>query len=410
VIVGDVVRRRRRIVVGGPLAPFAEGLRGELAGQGYSTDTITEHVRLLADLSDWLSAQDLSTFQLTDEALQEFLRARRAAGRRVGVSGRAFAPILGFLRGLEVVPPSTVVAPTTPQEALLVEYRRYLEDERGLAASTVVHYLRCARQFLAWLPGSLTRSLPALSAGQVIEYVRDWSSRRKSTTIDMVNLPALRSLLRYLHVTGLVPNSLAGAVPAGRGRLRNAVARAASSGGVRAVLAGSDRLSAAGRRDYAILLTLARLAVRGGEVARLQLSDVNWRAAELTIRGKAGRVDVLPLPADVGAAMADYLLRARPSTVARTLFVTVKAPFTGLCVSAVTDIVARACAVAGVPRFGPHGIRHAAACDLLAKGASMEEIGQLLRHAQQRTTAIYARLDQGRLAELAMPCPQGVAR
>jgi len=404
------VRRRRRIVVDGPLAPFAEGLRGELAGQGYATDTITEHVRLLADLSDWLSAQGLSTTQLTDEALQEFLRARRLAGRRVGVSGRAVAPILGFLRGLGVTPPSAVVVPATPQEVLLVEYRRYLEDERGLAASTVVHYLRCARLFLAWLPGSLMLSLPALSAGQVIEYVRDWSSRRKRTTIDMVNLPALRSLLRYLHVTGMVPNSLAGAVPPGRGRPRNAVVRAASRGGVRAVLDGCDRLGAAGRRDYAILLMLARLAVRGGEVARLHLADVNWRAAELTIRGKPGRVDVLPLPADVGAAMADYLLHARPATVARTLFVTVKAPFTGLCVSAVTDIVGRACAAAGVPRFGPHGIRHAAACDLLAKGASMEEIGQLLRHAQQRTTAIYARLDQARLGELAMPCPQGSAR
>jgi len=108
---------------------------------------------LLADLSDWLSAQGLSTVQLTDEALQEFLWARRVAGRRVGVSGRAVAPILGFLRGLGVTPPSTVVVPATPQEALLVEYSRYLEDERGLAASTVVHYLRCARLFPASLPG-----------------------------------------------------------------------------------------------------------------------------------------------------------------------------------------------------------------------------------------------------------------
>lgn len=140
------------------------------------------------------------------------------------------------------------------------------------------------------------------------------------------------------------------------------------------------------------------------------MTDVNWRAAELTIRGKAGRVDVLPPPADVGAAMADYLLHARPATTARTLFVTVKAPFTALATSSITGVVARACAAAGVPRFGPHRIRHTAACDLLAAGASMEEIGQLLRHAQQRTTAIYARLDQTRLAELATPCPQGAAR
>jgi integrase len=130
----------------------------------------------------------------------------------------------------------------------------------------------------------------------------------------------------------------------------------------------------------------------------------------MRVHGKGGRVDVLPLPADVGEAMAAYLLHARPATASRTLFVTTRAPFTGLAVSSITALVARACARAGVPRFGPHGMRHTAACDLLAAGASMEEIGQLLRHAQQRTTALYAKLDQARLAELAVPCPQGTAR
>jgi len=296
-------------------------------------------------------------------------------------------------------------------DVLLAEYRRYLEDEHGLAVGTVVHYLRYARLFLTWLPGSVERSLSQLSAGQVIDFVRDWTSCRRSTAMDMVILPALRLLLRFLHVAGHVRVALAGAVPAGRGR-PGTVDRPRTAGrdDVRAVLAGCDRDSAVGRRDYAILLMLARLAVRGGEGARLELADVNWRAGELTVRGKGGRVDVLPLPADVGAAMADYLLHARPATAARNLFVTVKAPFTGLAVSSITVLVAAACARVGVSRFGPHGMRHAAACDLLAAGASMEEIGQLLRHAQQRTTAIYARLDQARLAELAMPCPQGAAR
>ena len=204
---------------------------------------------------------------------------------------------------------------------------------RGLAAQTVVHYLRCARVFLAWLPGSLGQSLPALSAAQVVGYVRDWTARRQGASIDTVRLPALRSLLRYLHVAGHVPRSLAGAVPAGRGRPRNAMPRAASAEGVRAVLASCDRNSAVGRRDYAILLLMARLALRGGEVGRLELADVNWRCGEVIVRGKPRRVDVLPLPADVGAAMADYLLHARPATTARTLFVTVKAPFVGLATS-----------------------------------------------------------------------------
>jgi integrase/recombinase XerD len=158
------------------------------------------------------------------------------------------------------------------------------------------------------------------------------------------------------------------------------------------------------------VLAMTRLALRGGEVARLRLADVGWRSGELTIAGKGGRTDTLPLPADVGEAMADYLLHARPATTSPTLFVALKAPFTALTASAVTQVVGRACERAGVPRFGPHRIRHAAACGLLAAGAPLEEIGQLLRHAQQRTTAIYARVDQARLAELARPCPQGAPR
>jgi integrase len=219
-----------------------------------------------------------------------------------------------------------------------------------------VHYLRYARLFSTWLPGSVEQSLPQLSAGQVIDFVRDWTSRRRSAARDMVVLPALRSLLAVLARGGQVRAALAGAVPAGRGWPRSVDRpRAARSDDIRAVLAGCDRSSAVGRRDYAILLMLARLAVRGGEVARLKLGDVNWRAGELMMRGKGGRVDVLPLPADVGAAMADYLMHARPATLARNLFVTVKAPFTGLAVSSVTVLVAAACARAGVPRSGRTG-------------------------------------------------------
>jgi site-specific recombinase XerD len=408
---GDGARRRRRIVVEGPLASFADGLRLDLTGQGFAADTVVDHVHRLADLSGWLVDHDVATDQLTSEVVLEFRRARRAAGVRVGVSERALAPLLGYLRRLGVVPPPSEVVATAPMEVVLAQYRRYLEDECGLAAGTVKHYLRCARMFLAWLPGPVERSLPRLSAGQVITFVRDWTTCRRSTGLDMVTLPALRSLLRFLHLTGHVPVGLAGAVPAGRGRPRNlARPQAAGHEQVRAVLAGCDRDSAVGRRDYAILLMLARLAVRGGEVARLELADIDWRSGVLTVHGKGSRVDVLPLPADVGAAIADYLLHARPVTAARNVFITVKAPFTGLATSSVTVLVGAACARAGVSRFGPHGMRHAAACDLLAAGASMEEIGQLLRHAQQRTTAIYARLDQARLAELAKPCPQGAPR
>jgi integrase/recombinase XerD len=407
---GDGGQRPRRIVVNGPLAAFADGLRRELAGQGYALDTVGDHVHLLADLSDWLGSQDFTAEDLTTPRVEAFLRYRRQRGCRIGLSPRAIAPILRYLRGLQAAPPAVPPVPVTAQEMLLANYRNYLSGERGVSAGTATHYLRCARVFLESLAGQLDEALAELSAAQVSGYVLAWAKRKQGKTADLVTLPALRSLLRYLHVAGLIGAPLAQAVPAGRGYPRPALPRAASIDQIRAVLAACDRDSAAGRRDYAILLTMARLALRGGEVARLLLSDIDWRAAEVTIRGKGARTDVLPLPADVGEAMADYLLRARPTSTSRHLFVTMVAPFTGLATSSITAMVGRACAHAGVSRFGPHGMRHAVACELLASGASMEEIGQLLRHAQERTTAIYAKVDQARLAELAMPCPQGAAR
>jgi integrase/recombinase XerD len=402
-------RRARRIVVSGPLAPFAEGLRRDLAGRGYALDTVTDHVHRLADLSGWLAARGLAAADLTGEVAGQFLRERRAAGLRTGVSARGFAPVLGYLRVAGAAPPPGPPVLASAVDALLAEYQRYLEAERSLSAGTVRHYLRYGRAFLDGFPGPLDQALAGLSAGQVTGYVLERARRRGGAPQDMVVLPALRSLLRFLHVAGLTGLPLAGAVPAGRS-WKPGLPRAASADDLRAVLAACDRESAGGRRDYAIVLAMTRLALRGGEVARLRLADVGWRSGELTIAGKGGRRDVLPLPADAGEAMADYLLHARPATASPVLFVAMKAPFAGLTASAVTQVVGRACERAGVPRFGPHRIRHAAACGLLAAGAPMEEISQLLRHAQQRTTAIYAKVDQARLAELAMPCPQGAAR
>jgi integrase/recombinase XerD len=403
-------RRARRIVVSGPLAPFADDLRLDLAGRGYALDTVTDYVHRLADLSGWLAGRGLAAADLTGEVAGQFLRERRAAGFRTGVSARAFAPVLGYLREVGAAPPPGPPVLVTAADVLLAEYQHYLEAERSLSAGTVRHYLRYGRVFLGGLPGPLDQALAGLSAGQVTGYVLGRARRRRGgAPQDMVILPALRSLLRFLHLAGYTGLPLAGAVPAGRS-WKPGLPRAASADDLQAVLAACDRESAGGRRDYAIVLAMTRLALRGGEVARLRLADVGWRSGELTIAGKGGRRDILPLPGDVGEAMADYLLHARPATDSPTLFVTMKAPFTGLTASAVTQVVGRACERAGVPRFGPHRIRHAAACGLLAAGAPMEEISQLLRHAQQRTTAIYAKVDQARLAELAMPCPTGAAR
>jgi integrase/recombinase XerD len=398
-----------RTVVMGPLAGLEDGLRNRLSGDGYAPDSVREHVRLLSELSAWLSEHGLGVAELSDVLIERFVVDRRAAGLRTGRSVRAFAPIVGHLTAQQVFP-GAVVDRLTWQQVLLAEYGAFLQGERAVSAGTLKHYRRCARVFLDWV-GDAEGCVARLQAAQVTAYVMDWARRRQGARADMVTLPALRSFLRFLHIAGHVRHLLVGAVPAGRGHPgRFGVPRAAAARDIQAVLDCCDRDTAIGCRDYAIVVSLTRLALRGGEVAQIQLQDIDWHAGQVAIRGKGGRRDVLPLPVDVGEAWARYLLTARPRTAAKSLFVTAKAPFNALAVSSVTLVLARACARAGVARFGPHRVRHAAACGLLQAGASMEEIGQLLRHAQARTTAIYAKVDQQRLAALARPCPQAVAR
>lgn len=399
-----------RIKVVGPLAVYEDGLRARLIGDGYALDTVRDHVRLLSELSMWLGEQGLEPADLSEVLVGRFVAERRAEGARIGRSVRAWAPILDHLRAEQLLVRETVARPSMWQEALLADYGAFLEGERAVSAGTVKHYRRCARVFLGWL-GDGEGCVARLEAVQVTEYVMDWARRREGARPDMVTLPALRSFLWFLHVAGHVRHLLVGAVPSGRAHPgRNALPRAAAAPDIESVLDSCDRDTAIGCRDYAIVMSLTRLALRGGEVAKIRLEDIDWHAGQLTILGKGGRRDVLPLPADVGEAWARYLLTARPRTSATALFVTAKAPFTALAVASITMVLARACARAGVARFGPHRIRHAVACGLLRAGASMEEIGQLLRHAQERTTAIYAKVDQQRLAPLARPCPQAVAR
>jgi site-specific recombinase XerD len=213
-------------VVDGPLAAFVDGLRRELAGQGYAVDTIGDHVHLLADLSRWLDDRALSAQELTSQWAQEFLRDRRRRGCRAGLTARAIAPLLGYLRSLQVVPPPVAAVPATPEEMLLANYRDHLLAERGVTSGTVTHYLRCARTFLRSLGGPLGSGVAGLSTADVTEYVVAWANRRRGKAPDLVTLPALRSLLRYLHAAGLVAAPLADAVPPGHGYPRRALPRA----------------------------------------------------------------------------------------------------------------------------------------------------------------------------------------
>ena len=214
----------------------------------------------------------------------------------------------------------------------------------------------------------------------------------------------LRSVLRFLFVRGLIPLALGDAVPAVASWRDARIPRAVPPGDVERLIASWDRSTLDGARDAAIVLLLARLGLRSIEVARLELSDLDWRAGELLVRGKGGREDRLPLPDDVGTALAEYLM-VRGRREFRHVFLTLRAPTRPIRPDLVGDVVRRACERAGVAQFTPHRLRHALASEMLAQGASLQEISQVLRHRHLSTTAIYAKVDLERLRQVALPWP-----
>jgi site-specific recombinase XerD len=398
----DVVSRVR---VGGPLAEHAAGFAGYLAGAGYTPLSAANQVRLLAHLSRWMEGRGLVPGELAGERLGEFLAARREAGYYGWLSERGLAPALGFLRGLGVVPEPERAAPTGAVDMLLGRYRAYLETERGLAAGTVRYYLDEARGFLA----GRERSLGALSAAEVSGFVAN-QCRRRSTGSAKILVTALRSLLRFLVLEGLVTPGLQDAVPSVAGWRGGGLPKALPQRQVAALLASCDRGTATGRRDFAVLTLLARLGLRACEAAALELGDIDWRAGTVTVRGKGRRDEQLPLPSDVGEALAGYIRDGRPAGVAsRQVFVMSHAPRQGLSASAIKEIVRQACRRAGIEETGAHRLRHSAATGMLAAGAPLEEIGQVLRHRSVSTTAIYAKVDYGALSQLAVPWPGGLS-
>jgi integrase/recombinase XerD len=290
--------------------------------------------------------------------------------------------------------------------ALLAEFRTWLGRERGLSPVTVRCYFKQARAFLAAVGGA--GAVSGLDAGRVtafmVDYCRDrnpWSAKAMVTS--------LRSFLRFAHATGRTSAPLAGAVPAVASWRLAALPLGVSAVEVERLLAGCRRETAAGLRDHAVLSLLARLGLRGAEAAGLQLGDIDWRAGEVAVTGKGSRVERLPLPAPAGEALAAWLTDGRPRCESRAVFVTVRRPYRQLTPEAVRQVMGRACDRAGLERRGAHRLRHALATEMLRAGASLPEVGQVLRHRSQLSTAVYAKVDQSALRPLARPWPGDAA-
>lgn len=400
-----------RVRVSGPLEVFAAGFAAELARLGYRRTPATFQLQLMAHASRWLRAEGLGVGGLTSEVVERFLAERRAAGYTNYVTARAMAPLLGYLRGLGVAPAASPRVAVGAVELLLAGYRDYLAVERGLTSDTIEGYVLAVRPFLdgrVRAGGEL--DLAALSAADVVAFVVARCPGQSRGAAKMT-VTGLRSLLRFLHLRGLVSGPLADAVPSTASWRLSGLPRALEPEQVHDLLGSCDREAATGRRDYAVLVMLARLGLRAGEIAALRLEDVDWRAGELVITGKGRRAERLPLPADVGEAIVAYLKDGRPATALdRSLFVRVRAPHHGLTGGGITQIVF---AAAGRAELGPihsHRLRHTAATSMLRAGASLEEVGQVLRHRQALTTAIYAKVDRDALSALARPWPEMEAR
>lgn len=393
--------RAAAVVVRGPLGPFATAYGVELRERGYTPLGIVKQLRQVARLSRWLEQAGMGAGDLSDDALVRFV----AAGLGLGTaSAPGLAALLVVLRRAGVAVEAAQPVSDAVDDGLLVSFRRHLLAERGIGQSTADRYVEYARRFLAGQGGA--GELSVLTSAEVTRCVQH-EATRVAVASTQYFVAGLRAFLRFCFIEGRVELDLSAAALAVTGRRRSSLPKGISHAEAAALLGSCDRRRAVGQRDYAILLVLLRLGLRAAEVAGLTLDDIDWRAGQIVVHGKGRRQDHLPLPAEVGEAIVGYLRRGRPHHEDREVFLRAVAPIGPLYRGGVSSVVRRACHRAGIAEVGAHRLRHTLACDLVAAGAGLPEIGNMLRHRGLTSTAIYARVGVEGLRELALPWPGG---
>jgi integrase/recombinase XerD len=392
---------RSSVRMTGPLAKHQDGLLADLLACGYAPLSARNLLWVAAHLSRWLERKRLSLSDLTPVRIAEFLRHRRKRGYVCWHSSKGLVPILSSLRSRGLAPSDEPPQEqSSPAAKLLREYETHLVCERGILIETAAGYTRLIRRLLDSHYLSDWSKLDRLSTETVSSMLLR-AVRGSSVGYAKLKVTVLRSFLRYLHVRGLC-RDLSAAVSAVAGHALAGLPKAIPEHEVRRLSESCDRRTATGRRDFAVLLLLSRLGLRACEVAALDLDDVRWRSGEIRVRGKGGQA-ILPLPQDVGDAVADYLKRGRPASTSRTLFLRARAPYQDLGRKTVGDIVRRVSLRAGLPPMGAHRLRHSAATSMLRRGASLADVARVLRHRSLQTTAIYAKVDRTALQGLARP-------
>src|SRR6266480_1594100 len=393
----------------GLLRPYVPPYIAQLQQQGYRPRTVRAHLCLIANFYRWFTRTDRSLHDLNEKVIERFLQGHlRHRKWRTGERS-VLLRLLSILRKAGVTPPAKAIPPT-PGRCLVDQYRRYLSEERGCSSCTLENYGRHIERFVAQRFGTGLLKPSRLQARNVVAFVQS-NAHLHSRGYTLQVGTALRSFLRFLHYRGHITSDLAQAVPAVAHWPMADLPKHLPAEAVQKVLDCCDQTTAVGRRNHAILLLLARLGLRAGEIITLQLEDIDWENAQLTVRSKKGRGWArLPLPRDVGKAIARYLQFDRPECSCRNVFVRMVAPYDRLSDSPVISVLTRtALEKAGVESLhkGAHLFRHSLATAMLRQGASLDEIGQLLRHKDPDTTAIYAKVDLDALRRLAIAWPGG---
>jgi len=366
-------------------------------------------LNVVGNLLAWMASHRTRVSKLDERMVDRYLR-HQGAKQTIQLDDRpALKRWLLTLRSAGTIAPAAVPM-NTPQEQIFAEFGAYLRSERGLTAKTIAHHLPAIRRFLFEVCPAGASDLGKIKQDEVIRYVechaQDWSPKSAK-----LMCWSLRAFLRYLHHTGLNPHALADCVPSIRQWKLVSLPTYLSAAHVQKVLDCCDRASAVGRRDFAILMMLSKLGLRAEEVATLTLDDIDWRAGEMLVHAKGRQRARMPIAPDVGAAVVAYLRDGRPKSSCRRLFLRSLAPHIGFASgSAITMIARTALERAGIRGYahqGAHIFRHSLASELLRSGATLSEIGQLLRHKSQDTTRIYAKVDIEALRTLSLPWPGG---
>lgn len=388
----------------GLLTPFVAGYRCKLLAMGYAPETVRGLLKVLGQLGRWMTANEVAVSQLDWVNITRFLAYRRSDSFRQTPDRRGLRLLLELLVDEHFIE-AEVPAPLSELDALLRDYRSWLTAERGLAETTVVRYLNCARRFLGLQIGcDGAVNVESLTSVQATAFLLT-EAQRCSVGATKGRVAELRALLRYLYLRGSMATLLSESIPPVAGWHDTAIPPLLSRKDVEALVNSCDRSTAAGLRDYAMLMLLARLGLRSIEVSRLELSDIDWRAGEIRIRGKARRTDRMPLPVEVGDALSTYMIEGRRRTQDRHVFLTLRAPIRSVRADLLGDVVGRACVRAGLPAVGAHRLRHALATALLSDGVPLLDISAVLRHQDLATTALYAKVDFGSLQQVAQPWP-----